>query len=144
MRPSCSCYTTPRDYSDCTKPLKMVKQVIHRSAKILGVTTNYRRTPRVRTSIPVQFDISRSYAFRGTILSLSTRGCLIQTGVAEQLQGRTIFIQMQLPSRQVVSLQGKVIYLHAGRCGVEFTELASKEKGMLVELVRHYRTTGTK
>jgi hypothetical protein len=43
-----------------------------------------------------------------------------------------------------VSLQGKVIYLHEGRCGVEFIELASKEKGVLVELVRHYRTTGTK
>ena len=108
-----------------------------------GVTKNYRRTPRVRTSIPVQLDISRSYAFHGTILSLSTRGCLIQTGVAEQLQGRTIFIRIPLPSRQVMSLQGKVIYLYEGRCGVEFTELASKEKGMLVELVRRYRTQET-
>jgi hypothetical protein len=108
------------------------------------VTTNYRRTPRVRTSIPVQLDLTRNYAFRGTILSLATRGCLIETGVAEQLRGKAIFIQLQSASRQTVSLRGNVIYLHDGKCGVEFTGLTGKEKGMLVELVRHYRTNKSK
>ena len=108
------------------------------------MTTNYRRTPRVRTSIPVQLDVTKTYTVSGTIISLSTRGCLVETGVAEQLQGKTVGLRLQSLSQQSVSLQGKVIYLHEGRCGVEFIELASKEKGVLVELVRHYRTTGTK
>jgi len=108
------------------------------------VTTNYRRTPRVRTSIPVQLDVSRSYSFRGTILSLSTRGCLIETGLAEQLQGQTIFMRLQLPSQQYLSLQGTGIYLQGKKCGVEFTGLTSRDKGMLVELVRHYRVKPNK
>ena len=41
-----------------------------------------------------------------------------------------------------MALQGKVIYLVGNKCGVEFTELTSKEKAMLVELVRHCRTKG--
>ena len=101
--------------------------------------TNYRRTPRVRAAIPIQLDLSRSYAFRGTIISLSTRGCLIQTGVAEQLEGQLIFIRLQTPAQQSLSLQGKVLYQHGGKCGVEFTELGSKEQRMLVELVRSCR-----
>jgi hypothetical protein len=103
------------------------------------MSTNYRRTPRVRTSIPVQLDVTRHYAFRGTILSLSTRGCLIETGVAEQLQGRTVFLRLLALSQESLSLQGKAIYLYEGKCGVEFTDLTSKEKGLLVELVRHHR-----
>lgn len=103
------------------------------------VPTNYRRTPRVRASISVQLDISRSYAFRGTITSLSTRGCLIETGIAEQLEGKTIFIRLELPTRQWMALQGRVIYQKSGACGVEFTELGGKDKGLLVELVRHCR-----
>ena len=54
----------------------------------------YRRTRRVRASIPVQLDLTRRYAFSGTIVSLSTRGCLIETGVAEQLNGKAIFIRL--------------------------------------------------
>jgi hypothetical protein len=104
------------------------------------VPTNYRRTPRVRVAIPVQLDLSRNYAFRGTIISLSTRGCLIQTGVAEQLEGQRIFIRLRLPSEQLMSLQGQVLYQHDGKCGVEFTELGSKEQRLLVELVRSCRT----
>lgn len=111
----------------------------HSNVKMCGVTKNYRRTPRVSTSIPVQLDLTRYYAFRGTILSLSTRGCLIETEVAEQLEGKTIFVRLQLPPHWLMPLQGKVIYRQDKKCGVEFTELTSKDKGMLVELVRHHR-----
>jgi hypothetical protein len=106
----------------------------------ISAVVEYRRTRRVRTSIPVQLDLTRRYAFSGTIVSLSTRGCLIETGIAEQLNGKAIFIRLQLPQQGLIALQGRGIYLLGNKCGVEFTELASKEKGMLVELVRHCRT----
>jgi len=105
-----------------------------------AVAQNYRRTPRVRASIPVQLDLTRRYAFSGTVVSLSTRGCLIETGIAEQLDKKDVFIRLQLPQHRLVPLQGRVIYWIGNKCGVEFTELTSKEKGMLVELVRHCRT----
>lgn len=107
-----------------------------------AVVKEYRRTPRVRTSIPVRVDLTRYYAFSGTILSLSTRGCLIETGVAEQIEGKTVFIRLQLPTRSLLPLQGKVIYRQGDKCGVEFAELTSKDKGMLVELVRSCRAGG--
>ena len=100
----------------------------------------YRRTRRVRASIPVQLDLTRRYAFSGTIVSLSTRGCLIETGIAEQLDGKAIFIRLQQPRQGLMALQGKVIYRIGNKCGVEFTELTSNDKRMLMELAQHCRT----
>ena len=109
----------------------------------MTAVVEYRRTRRVRASIPVQLDLTRRYAFSGTIISLSTRGCLIETGVAEQLNGKAIFIRLNLPQQGLMALQGRVLYLIGNnKCGVEFTELTSKDKGLLVELVRHCRTKG--
>ena len=107
-----------------------------------AVVQNYRRTPRVRASIPVQLDLTRRYSFSGTVVSLTTRGCLIETGVAEQLEGRDIFLRLQLPERQLMPLQGRVIYRIGSKCGVEFTELSSTDKRQLVDLVRDYRKKG--
>ena len=104
-----------------------------------AVAQNYRRTPRVLVSIPVHLDLTRRYAFAGTIVSLTTRGCLIETGVAEQLEGRAIFVRLQLPERRLMPLQGRVIYRIGNKCGVEFTELASTDKRLLMELVRDCR-----
>src|SRR5215207_10698820 len=104
---------------------------------MVAVAQNYRRTPRVRASIPVQLDLTTRYAFSGTIVSLTTRGCLIETGIAEQLEGKAIFIRLRLSEQGLMPLQGRVIYRIGNKCGVEFTELTSKEKGLLVELVRH-------
>ena len=108
----------------------------------MSAMVEYRRTRRVRASIPVQLDLTRRYAFSGTIISLSTRGCLIESGVAEQLNGKSVFIRLNLPQQGLMALQGKVIYLIENKCGVEFTELTSTDKGLLVELVRHCRTKG--
>jgi hypothetical protein len=122
----------------------LARKVPGRGVSLGGVRmpsmVEYRRTRRVRTSIPVQLDLTRRYAFAGIIVSLTTRGCLIETGVAEQLAGKDIFLRLQLPERQFMTLRGRVIYLLVNsKCGVEFTELTSTDKGLLVELVRHWR-----
>ena len=107
-----------------------------------AVAQNYRRTPRVRASIPVQLDLTTRYAFSGKVVSLTTRGCLIETGVAEQIDGRDIFIRLQLPEQRLMPLRGRVIYRIGHKCGVEFTELTSTDKRLLVELVRDCRRGG--
>ncbi|HYE64099.1 MAG TPA: PilZ domain-containing protein [Pyrinomonadaceae bacterium] len=98
-----------------------------------------REVERVPTSIPVNWGVTRECLRRGTITSLSVKGCLIEAKI-EALYGKPIFINFRLPTERWLFLQGEVIYyLRNVGFGIQFTKLTEEDKGMLSLLVDYFR-----
>jgi PilZ domain len=106
-----------------------------------------REHQRVRTSIPIEWGVSDAYQRRGTILSLSTGGCLIKANIDELLSDKTIFVRFMLPaghwSAHWVSLRGEIAYYLRGvGFAMQFTEMTEADSEMLGQLVLYYREMG--
>ncbi len=103
------------------------------------MTEKRRKVERVRTSIPVEWGVTRDYQRHGKLVSLSTKGCLLQTEHVEPLYGKTLHLRFPLPDDEWMTLQGRVIYyLREVGFAVEFDEIPDAEHYLLARLVEDY------
>lgn len=99
-----------------------------------------RKVVRVRTSIPVEWGVTRGYPRVGKIVSLSTKGCLIRTEHVEPLYGKVVSFRFPLPDDEWLALEGQVIYyLRDVGFAVEFIKLSDSAHYQIARLVQDYR-----
>ena len=106
----------------------------------LGVMEDSREAERVEidTAIYILWGVDESLR-GGKITSLSTRGCFVQTR-SEAEAGQLISIRIRLPTERWMLLGGEVKHvLKRVGFGVQFSELAGSDAGMLGLLVEFYR-----
>lgn len=98
-----------------------------------------RKLQRVAVTIPVNWGMTRACLNNGTITSLSSKGCLIETDSPEALSIQMIYLRFRLPDGSQMMLQGRVLYyLKQLIFGVEFSALAEQDRSRLDQLVTHY------
>ncbi len=98
-----------------------------------------REVERIQVYIPAHWGVTWQCPHDGTITSLSTKGCLVQTNLVETLSGAPIFLRFLPSTEKWVSLRGKVLYyLREVGFGVEFTELTNEDEATLNKLGEHY------
>ncbi|HEX8138264.1 MAG TPA: PilZ domain-containing protein [Pyrinomonadaceae bacterium] len=74
----------------------------------------------------------------GKITSLSTKGCFVQTR-SEATAGQVISIRIRLPTERWMLLAGEVRHvLRRVGFGVQFTQMAADDAGMLDLLVEYF------
>ena len=95
-----------------------------------------RKLQRVAVAIPVNWGMTRACLNNGTLISLSSKGCLIQTDSPEALSVQIIYLRFQLPGGSQMMLQGHVLYyLKQVIFGIEFSALAEHDRSMLERFV---------
>ncbi|MBA3439447.1 MAG: response regulator [Pyrinomonadaceae bacterium] len=98
-----------------------------------------REVERLQVYIPAHWGVTWQCQHDGTITSLSTKGCLVQTNLVETLSGAPIFLRFLPSTERWMSLRGKVLYyLREVGFGVEFTELTGEDEATLKKLGQHY------
>jgi CheY-like chemotaxis protein len=98
-----------------------------------------RKLQRVAVTIPVNWGMTRACLNNGTLISLSSKGCLIKTDSPEALSIQIIYLRFQLPDGSQMMLQGRVLYyLKQVIFGVEFSALAEHDRSRLDRCVTHY------
>lgn len=98
----------------------------------------HRQAKRVRTSLYAVWDLHRETVPSGTVTDLSPTGCFIQSASGLSLAQR-IEVLVMLPTERWLSLPSTVARLQEENgFGVQFCELASEDREMLLLLAEYY------
>ncbi len=99
-----------------------------------------RETRRIKTSLSCNWGVTEDCPRNGTITSLSSKGCFVQTKAAIS-EGAKLFINCWLPSRRWFPLRGQIVY-HIPRVGfgLTFADMTDSDHEMLNLLLDYYES----
>lgn len=97
----------------------------------------------MQVSIPARWGTTPQVPHVATVISLSIKGCLVQTDIVKPLSDLPIYLNMLLPHGGWMSLRGSVIYhLRGVGFGMIFLGLEQNEEDMIQEILQRPQPYG--